>query len=650
MASKHLGLLKAAAGQISLHSMHGRFLMKVAPADSEPFINGALSSLMSIGGEVSLHGSYGRYLQRLARLDERPGTAPNEIGGEVQVQSPLGAALTNTSRRICPGHVPNSPLDGMSIQAPAVIVNQDSFGMQQEEPSVAVDPTNPSRIVVAMITAETAAWDCKFNGAPCSAVFGTQTLTAYVSVNGGQSWCCASSSPSHPGGLLPGLVLATGSNTYNATFDPSVAFDSAGNVYVGGEALEVDLADPNIPPSASAISVNRGVPSGSTYAFAPAVFLNETGLPFINDKPWLAVDSNPLSAFADQVYVAWSLINLAGGPIPTSSIVFSFSSDGGQTFSAPADISGLVAFSTGARPFVAPNGNVFVVFAGTPDPTTTLPSIWIVKSTNGGATFGLPVSIADVVTELSPHDTIFRAANSPAAAAAPNGDLYVTWVLEVDNAAVTYEGQPGCEVNIVGEDVVRANCHSVAVYSKSVDGGGTWSAPALVFTPATRTAEGYPVTNPDGTVLSAPAGIPVDDVMPAIAISSAGTVYISAYRSTIVSPWQSCAQSAQPEVPLADVDCITLGNYIDNGRMEYFVKAIGGATQKLSTHPINSRYGFAGTFFGDYTDIAVGSDGTFHAVWCDTNSVKPVHWLGPFELSPGCTHVHNQEIATRSGT
>lgn len=96
MASKHLGLLKAAAGQISLHSMHGRHLMRMAPQDVPHFfVNGPQSSLMSIGGEVSLHGQYGRYLQRVARFDVAAAktTAPNEIGSEVQVQSPLGAAV-----------------------------------------------------------------------------------------------------------------------------------------------------------------------------------------------------------------------------------------------------------------------------------------------------------------------------------------------------------------------------------------------------------------------------------------------------------------------------------------------------------------------------------------------------------------------------
>jgi len=96
MASKHMGLLRAAGGQISLHSMHGRFLQKVVFLDVPHFFaNGPQSSLMSIGGEVSLHGSYGRRLQRVAGLqtDTAKAVAPNEIGGEVSLHSPHGAAV-----------------------------------------------------------------------------------------------------------------------------------------------------------------------------------------------------------------------------------------------------------------------------------------------------------------------------------------------------------------------------------------------------------------------------------------------------------------------------------------------------------------------------------------------------------------------------
>ena len=50
-------------------------------------------------------------------------------------------------------------------------------------------------------------------------------------------------------------------------------------------------------------------------------------------------------------------------------------------------------------------------------------------------------------------------------------------------------------------------------------------------------------------------------------------------------------------------------------------------TQKVSTHPINTRNGFGGGFIGDYTTVAVGSDNMFHAFWTDTNNKQNVVWF-----------------------
>ena len=52
-----------------------------------------------------------------------------------------------------------------------------------------------------------------------------------------------------------------------------------------------------------------------------------------------------------------------------------------------------------------------------------------------------------------------------------------------------------------------------------------------------------------------------------------------------------------------------------------------GITHTVSTHPINTRNGFGGTFFGDYTDIAVGSDNQFHAFYTDSNNKQTVVWF-----------------------
>jgi hypothetical protein len=48
---------------------------------------------------------------------------------------------------ITPIHVLSSPLDGTTIVAPNVLVNQDTAAAPQNETAIAVDPNNPNRIV-----------------------------------------------------------------------------------------------------------------------------------------------------------------------------------------------------------------------------------------------------------------------------------------------------------------------------------------------------------------------------------------------------------------------------------------------------------------------------------------------------------------------
>jgi hypothetical protein len=79
-----------------------------------------------------------------------------------------------------------------------------------------------------------------------------------------------------------------------------------------------------------------------------------------------------------------------------------------------------------------------------------------------------------------------------------------------------------------------------------------------------------------------------------------------------------------------------------------------GVTNVVTTHPINTRYQFrsgttTGVFFGDYTDIAAGSDDNFHALWTDSNNVQMVDWFGGFEWQPG-TAVHQQDVVVFNGS
>src|SRR6266487_6052476 len=132
----------------------------------------------------------------------------------------------------------------------------------------------------------------------------------------------------------------------------------------------------------------------------------------------------------------------------------------------------------------------------------------------------------------------------------------------------------------------------------------------------------------------------------ALPISQSGRVYMSAYAADVVSPWQTCASGPPP--PEGRINCTTLGNYINNARLDYAVADLSTGTSNIvSTHPINTRYHFGGGFIGDYTDLAIGTGNTFHAFWTDTNNVQNVVWWYGLEFVP--TAVHQQDVVTASG-
>jgi hypothetical protein len=532
---------------------------------------------------------------------------------------------------ITPAFVLSSPLDGSSILPPAVTVNQDTAGAPQNETSIAVDPNNPNRVVASMNDYVTRTWSCFIAGTPCSAL-GDAYSGTYFSNDGGSTWCCVSSDPNHLGTLIPGVERLTG-GIYDAGGDPAVAFDSQGHVYYAGLGF-----NRTSPPNT--VTVSKGTFSNSGLTWSAPTFINARTAPStLNDKEWIAVDSHPGSAFRDRVYVSWTrfIFNAHNGAYVQSPIAFAYSKDGGATFSAPQLIVGNVLYGQGSHPTVGPDGTVYVFWDGATR-LATLDSIWMVKSTDGGVTWSKPVAVSPLVDIIPIADTAFRNNSYPSAAVASDGTLYVTW------SSLMSEATNGlCPAR------TNSGCHATVLYSKSTDGGATWSKPVPAF-PAldasTRTPIGYPITQPDGTVLSAPAPRRVDTLFPAVSTSPSGRVYMSAYAADVVSPWQLCA--AGPPPPVGRITCDTLGNYINNARLDYVIRDLTtAATNIVSTHPINTRNGFGGGFFGDYTDIAAGSDGRFHALWTDSNNKQSVVWFYGAQFVP--TQINQEDIAPASG-
>jgi hypothetical protein len=573
--------------------------------------------ISTLAGKVaSLNGTAGLQTRFSALIEE-----------EAQVE---GANMT-PSAPIVPAFVLSSPLDGNPVLAPAVTVNQDTAGAPQNETAIAVDPNNPKRVVGGANDYVSRTWPCMINGTPCSAL-GDAYSGTYFSNDGGQTWGNVGTDLQHLGTLIPGVTRLAGGQ-YDAGGDPAVAFDSQGNVYYAGLGF-----DRTAPPNT--VAVNKGTfDSSGQLTWGQPTFIDQTTAPAIlNDKEWIAADWHASSPFRDRVYVSFTryVFNPHNGRYVQSPIFFVFSSDGGQTFSTPQNIAGNVLYDQGSRPIVGYDGTLYVIFEGATR-LSTLNSTYIVKSTDGGVTWSAPVAIAQVQEVIPLANTAFRNDSFPAGDVAPNGDIYVAWTTLMSDSG--------------GLCPRRTNngCHAVTVYSKSTDGGAGWSAPVPIF-PAldasTQTAVGYPVTQPDGSTLNAPAARRVDTQWPGVAISPSGRVYMSAYAADVVSPWQTCADAPPP--PEGRINCLELGNYINNARLDYYVTNIGsGGVQKVSTHPINTRNGFGGGFIGDYTTVAVGSDNVFHAFWTDTNNKQDVVWFYGFQFVP--TPINQEDVVTASG-
>jgi hypothetical protein len=117
---------------------------------------------------------------------------------------------------ITPTFVPSSPLDGNTVAAPDVTVNQDTAAAPQNETAIAVDPNNPNVVVAGANDYVSRTWSCTISGTPCSAL-GDGYSGTYFSTNGGATWCAP---------------IRVNTPTGKPAFTPSVHVSSDGTVGV----------------------------------------------------------------------------------------------------------------------------------------------------------------------------------------------------------------------------------------------------------------------------------------------------------------------------------------------------------------------------------------------------------------------------------
>jgi hypothetical protein len=368
------------------------------------------------------------------------------------------ASIWAHAAKVKPGATAYTPVKNDSCEQKIksnVKVNQNCLNLSdpnlqgraqaQNETAIAQDPTNSSDLIAAFN-------DYRRGDSTCGVAYST---------NGGQQW----NDSTTPNGFTRGTSFGGVARQYwHAGGDPSVAFDTKGNAYLDCQVFMRGSPTSNNPDFSSAVYVFRATQNhGASFNFPGRAVVEDydTSGSTLQDKPYMTVDNHVGSPFQDRVYVTWTNFAADG----TAYIMESFSSDYGESFSAPQPISGggTLCPNTFAptpfgscnnnqfsQPFTGADGTLYVVFANynnaLSSATDNHNQVLIVKSVDGGVTFSAPVLVGNyyelpdcytyqgsdfgracVPEKGSNTNSVFRAANYPSGAVNPkNGAVAVT--------------------------------------------------------------------------------------------------------------------------------------------------------------------------------------------------------------------------------
>lgn len=207
----------------------------------------------------------------------------------------------------------------------------------------------------------------------------------------------------------------------------------------------------------------KSVDNGATWTFDNTFSGTQTS----TDKQIMWVDHSATSPFKDNIYVCWhnglpQFVNRRTGP--------------GGAWQTALQVSGAETTGTaiGCDIKSNANGDVFVFW-----PDTGSRGIYRVKSTDGGVTYSARVKIA---TTIGSFDIGVPSFNNRRMLIYATGGAYRT--ASLNNVYVAYNdlsGDAGCTA-AANEPAANAasTCKSRIWFSRSTDGGTTWSAPVKI--------------------------------------------------------------------------------------------------------------------------------------------------------------------------
>ncbi|HEX4942974.1 MAG TPA: sialidase family protein [Usitatibacteraceae bacterium] len=321
--------------------------------------------------------------------------------------------------------------------------NGTLFVNAEVEPSLAADPANPGHLL--------AMWqqDRWSNGS-------ARGLVSAVSFDGGATWSRGAMAFSRCGGG----TAANGGDFDRAT-DPWVDFGPGGTAWA--MSLSTTGAS-SAPGSTNAMLVARSADGGRTWGNSvPLIADNEL---FFNDKNALTADPND----ARFAYAVWDRLGQSGG----GPAMFARTVDGGNSWE-PARIlfdPGTAAQTIGNLVVVVTGGALVNVTTRIEEPAgrPRTASIIALRSVDRGTTWSDPVQVATHLAVGARDPETGAAIRDGAillnAAAGPGGTLHVVWQ----------------------DSRFTRGLRDAIAYSRSDDGGLTWSAPVRVSPDATVSA------------------------------------------------------------------------------------------------------------------------------------------------------------------
>jgi hypothetical protein len=271
-----------------------------------------------------------------------------------------------------------------------------------------------------------------------------------ISATGRQAMFFSSNAGSTWGQTL--LPLVTGDSFMS---DPTVDWTSDGTAWsttIGIDSTQTILK----------MRSYKSTDGGATWTFDADFSGGNTN----NDKQMMWTDHSATSPFKDNIYLIWH---------PGTPAVVARRTGPAGSWQAPVQVSHAETTGTaiGADIKTNANGDVFGFY-----PDTGSRGIYVVKSTNGGVSFATPVKIATGFGSFQiaiPADASRQLLIYTAAGAFSDGtrnNVYVVWNDLSGDSGCTSGGGPGTNA--------ASTCKTRIFFSRSTNGGTTWSAPVKI--------------------------------------------------------------------------------------------------------------------------------------------------------------------------